>query len=236
MPSLLPTLPLHYKKLITSSLLAQIGFLHLPGAPEFTIPTLRAQNRSSHISKFSPRERLRMSKCTPTTLFVCNGGAPPAAARSHRGGQTRSWPDSCRYASENLWVRRRRLLWAARLSNKYLMDLLISEKALLGEDAPAMWLHPPAENMRQKGRGVGGEAQRTVRSMLSAGINFSFLVCFLSNKSKNNKKKPQQACVLRLPIPIPATFHCEVHAVRPSLRQSGTLVVYEQLCCRPQLR
>lgn len=40
-----------------------------------------------------------------------------------------------------------------------------------------------------KGRGVGGEAQRTVRSVLGAGINSSFLVHFLSDKSKNNKKK-----------------------------------------------
>lgn len=144
-----PMLLLHYRKLITSSLLVQIGFLHLSDAPEFTIPAPRAQYRSSHISKFSTKGQLWMNKCLPpphhhSLCLWCR--APPAAAWSHRGRQTRSWPDSRRYASENLWERCR-LLWEAHLSNKYLMDLLISEKALVGEDAPAMRLR---ENMRQK--------------------------------------------------------------------------------------
>lgn len=174
----------------------------------------------------------------PTTLFICEAGAPPAAAWSHQGGQTRSWPDSRRYGSENLWVRRR-LLWTAHLSNKYLMDLLISEKALLGEDVERLPQAVTSSGQREhktKGHGAGEEAQRSISSILGARISFSF--CSFTSWATNQRKKRKITASMSSGscIPIPSTFHCKVHFVHPSLIKSDTLVVYKQFCSCLKLR
>lgn len=84
--------------------------------------------------------------------------------------------------------RRRRALWAARLSNKYLMDLLISEKALLGEDAPAMWLLTSRENMRQKDAALKGKHKDPSLPFLVPGSVFRTYFYLLRDKSKNKAK------------------------------------------------
>lgn len=218
------------KNLLQALSWRKLGFSTFQALPD--LQSQHCEHKIAHrtLANFHLGNGFGWARAPPPTLFVCNGGAPPAAARSHRGGQTRSWPDSCRYASENLWVRRRRLLWAARLSTKYLMNLLISEKALLGGRRSSHVTSSTRREHETKGRGVGGEAPRTVRSVLGAGINSSLLVRFLSDKSKNNKKKKHSERVSS-----GCRFQFQPHFI-PSLRQSGTLVVYEQLCRRPQLR